>query len=65
MIPHPVQCFSMLRMLDEILVKNLKGVLAEIQTGEGKSFIIAVIAIALAKKERKVDIVTSTLELAF
>ena len=65
MIPHPVQCFSMLRMLDEILVKNHKGVLAEIQTGEGKSFIIAVIAIVLAKKERKVDIVTTTLELAF
>ena len=65
MIPHPVQCFSMLRMLDEILDNNNNGALAEIQTGEGKSFIIAVISIALAKKGRKVDIVTSTLELAF
>ena len=65
-IPHPVQCFSMLRLLDEILNNNnTKGVLAEIQTGEGKSYIIAVVAIALALKGRKVDIVTSTLELAF
>ena len=56
----------MLRLLDEILNNNnTKGVLAEIQTGEGKSYIIAVVAIALALKGRKVDIVTSTLELAF
>ena len=64
--PHQVQCFAILKILDKILRNdNKKGVLAEIQTGEGKSFIIAVVAIALANKGKKIDIVTTTLELAF
>ena len=32
--PHPVQCFAMIRLLNEILYS--KGTLAEIQTEEGK-----------------------------
>lgn len=61
--PHPVQCFAMIRLLDEILYS--KGALAEIQTGEGKSYIISVVAIALVLYHRIVDIVTTNLELAF
>ena len=61
--PHPVQCFSMLRLIHEITIG--KGALAQIATGEGKSFIIAVVAIVLVKMGRIVDIVTSNLELAF
>lgn len=70
MSPHPVQCFAMLRLIFETLYNkvlyNKKGVLAQISTGEGKSYIIAVVAIIFASKfGRKVDIVTSNLELAF
>ena len=61
--PHPVQCFSMLRLIHEITIG--KGALAQIATGEGKSYIIAVVAIVLVKMGRIVDIVTSNLELAF
>ena len=61
--PHPVQCFSMLRLIHEIIIG--KGALAQIATGEGKSYIIAVVAIVLIKMGRIVDIVTSNLELAF
>ena len=67
-IPHPVQCYAMIRLLNEILNPNLnsKGALAEIQTGEGKSYIVSVVAIALALQYKKtVDIVTPNLELAF
>ena len=61
--PHPVQCFAMLRLIHEITIG--KGALAQIATGEGKSYIIAVVAIVLVKMGRIVDIVTSNLELAF
>ena len=57
--PHPVQCFAMIRLLNEILYS--KGALAEIQTGEGKSYIISVVAIALVQYHRTVDIVTPNL----
>ena len=66
--PHPVQCFAMIRLLNEILNSNAnsKGALAEIQTGEGKSYIVSVVAIALVFQYKKtVDIVTPNLELAF
>ena len=63
MNPHPVQCFAMLRLVNEIL--NSKGALAEIQTGEGKSYVISVVAIALVLYKKNVDIVTPNLELAF
>ena len=64
MSPHPVQCFSILRLINEIL--NSKGTLSQISTGEGKSYIISVVAIVFVLHfKRVVDIVTSNLELAF
>ena len=51
MIPHPIQCITILRIYDEILNAKKKGAIAEVKTGEGKSFIIAVIAIVLQKME--------------
>ena len=62
MIPHPVQLITIIRICDEIL--NGKGAIAQVKTGEGKSFIISVIAIVLVLHGRKIDIVTSNLELA-
>ena len=62
MKPHPVQLITIIRICDEIL--NGKGAIAQVKTGEGKSFIIAVIAIVLALHNRIIDIVTSNLELA-
>ena len=64
MIPHPIQCITILRIYDEILNAKKKGAIAEVKTGEGKSFIIAVIAIVLQKHGRIIDVVTSNLELA-
>ena len=61
MIPHPVQCITILRICDEIL--NGRGAIAQVKTGEGKSFIISVIAIVLVLHGRLVDVVTSNLEL--
>ena len=64
MSPHPVQCLSILRLINEIL--NGRGTLAQISTGEGKSYIISVVAIIFVIQfKRVVDIVTSNLELAF
>ena len=64
--PHPVQCLTVLRLCDSLLNNNSnKGAIAEVKTGEGKSYIIAVIAIVLAKfYGKKIDVVTSTVELA-
>ena len=70
--PHPVQCLTILRLVDEILNPELgldgkpktKGSIGEVKTGEGKSFIIAVVAILLTCYGRKIDIVTSNIELA-
>ena len=62
MIPHPVQCITIIRICDEIL--NGRGAIAQVKTGEGKSFIISVIAIVLVLHGRLVDVVTSNLELA-
>ena len=64
MIPHPVQCITILRICDEILNSGKKGAIAEVKTGEGKSFIISVIAIVLKMHGRIIDVVTSNLELA-
>ena len=63
MSPHPVQCFSILRLVHELFTN--KGTLAEISTGEGKSYIISVVSIILVRFGRIVDIVTTNLELAF
>ena len=62
MIPHLVQLIRIIRIYDEIL--NGKGAIAQVKTGEGKSFIISLIAIVLVLHGRKIDIVTSNLELA-
>jgi preprotein translocase subunit SecA len=62
MIPHPIQLIRIIRICDEIL--NGKGAIAQVKTGEGKSFIISVIAIILVLHGRKIDIITSNLELA-
>ena len=43
----------MIRLLNEILNSNSKGALAEIQTGEGKSYIVSVVAIALVIEYKK------------
>jgi preprotein translocase subunit SecA len=64
MCPHPVQVLSVLRLADEILNVPKKGAIAEIKTGEGKSFIIAALSILLVKCARKIDISTSNMELA-
>ncbi len=60
--PYATQVMIVLRLSDEIL--NGKNTIAEVKTGEGKSFIIAVLALVLSKYGHKVDIVTSTEELA-
>lgn len=62
MIPHPVQVITIIRICDEIL--HGRGAIAQVKTGEGKSFIISVIAIVLVLHGRLVDVVTSNLELA-
>ena len=60
--PYTVQILTVLRLADEIL--NGKGAVAQVKTGEGKSFIIAVLSIVLALKGRTIDVITSTTELA-
>ena len=60
--PYPVQCLTILRLANEIL--HSKGSIAEVKTGEGKTFIISVLAILLAQYGKTLDIVTSTTELA-
>ena len=72
MIPHPVQCFTIVKMIDDVLNpktddkgNKTRGSIGEVKTGEGKSFIIAVVAIVLAGcYGRKIDVVTSNIELA-
>ena len=66
-MPHIVQILSILRLADSIINKKglTKGAIAEIKTGEGKSYIISILAILLVKYyKKKIDIVTSTVELA-
>ena len=62
MVPYPVQCLTVLRLADEIL--HSKSSIAEVKTGEGKTFIISVLAILLTQYGKKLDVVTSTTELA-
>ncbi|MCL2311672.1 MAG: hypothetical protein FWC41_04160, partial [Firmicutes bacterium] len=64
-IPYPVQVLTVLRLADEILNNHSnKGTVAEVKAGEGKTFIIATLSIVLAQFGHKIDIVTSTTELA-
>lgn len=62
MVPYPVQCLTVLRLADEIL--HSKGSISEVKTGEGKTFIISALAILLAQYGKKLDVITSTTELA-
>jgi hypothetical protein len=64
LLPHPVQVLSVLRLADEVLNGTARGAIAQIETGEGKSFIIAALSILLVLCGRKVDISTSNMELA-
>ena len=43
---------------------NSKGSIGEIKTGEGKSFIVSTLAILLCQFNKKIDIITSNIELA-
>ena len=56
------QLITIIKICDEIL--NGKGAIEQVKTGEGKSFIISVIAIVLALHNKLIDVVTLNLELA-
>jgi DNA replication protein DnaC len=58
------QLISCLLMLNSFENSQRKGRLFQISTGEGKSTIICAVAIVLALKGHKVDIVTTTSILA-
>jgi galactitol-specific phosphotransferase system IIB component len=60
--PYPVQLISILVLLS--YPKEMKGRLAQIRTGEGKSLIIAILAAYHALQKKTVDIITSTSPLA-
>lgn len=62
--PRPVQLLAILRLANAALNSDNKGSIGEIKTGEGKSFIVSTLAILLCKYGKKVDIVTSNIELA-
>lgn len=62
MTPRPTQITALLLFIDSI--QNGKGRLANISTGEGKSFITVMTAIVLALRNERVDIVTSNEVLA-
>ena len=62
--PRPVQLLAILRLANSALNSNGKGSIGEIKTGEGKSFIVSTLAILLCQYDKKVDIITSNIELA-
>ncbi|MDR0738775.1 MAG: starch-binding protein [Oscillospiraceae bacterium] len=62
--PKIVQALTVIRVVDEILNSEDKGAIAQVKTGEGKTFIISIVSAVLVKFGRKVDIVTTTAELA-
>ena len=73
--PRVVQLYCVLRLAYQIQfgstklkdgTRNHSEAIAEVQTGEGKSLVIALTALLLASKpyKRKVDIITSNIELA-
>ena len=63
-MPRPVQILAILRLADSIFNNNCKGSIGEIKTGEGKSFIVSTLAILLCLYDKKIDIITSNIELA-
>ena len=62
--PRPVQILAILRLADSIFNNDKKGSIGEIKTGEGKSFIVSTLAILLCQYNKKIDIITSNIELA-
>ena len=62
--PRPVQILAILRLADSVFNSKGKGSIKEIKTGEGKSFIVSTLAIVLCQFNKKIDIVTSNIELA-
>ena len=62
--PRPIQLLAILRLANSALNSNGKGSIGEIKTGEGKSFIVSTLAILLCQYGKKVDIITSNIELA-
>ena len=63
-MPRPVQILAILRLADSVFNNNDKGSIGEIKTGEGKSFIVSTLAILLCQFDKKIDIITSNIELA-
>jgi preprotein translocase subunit SecA len=60
--PYPTQLFTVLALLQPATVS--KGAIAQVLTGEGKSLIITLAALALAMQKRRVDIISSSPYLA-
>lgn len=59
---RPIQVLTVLLALESR--RSQQGRLMQMQTGEGKTFVVAAIAVAESLKGVKVDIVTSSSELA-
>ena len=62
--PYLIQCLSVSLFLLQNRKSEFKGKLAQIKTGEGKSLIIAMLALANALTGNFVDVITSTHYLA-
>ncbi len=60
--PYHVQILAVLGILAS--KENFKGCLAQIKTGEGKSTVIALLALILAYQDKCIDVITSTEYLA-
>jgi hypothetical protein len=56
--------FAMIRTVGAIVRREGRGAIGHVRTGEGKSYITTVCAIALVQRRRKVDIITSNSALA-
>jgi preprotein translocase subunit SecA len=54
-IPKATQIISLL-----LTISNQQGVILEVKTGEGKTMIIAMVALYYALLNKKVDIITSS-----
>jgi preprotein translocase subunit SecA/ankyrin repeat protein len=65
-VPYMVQCLSVCALMFHFVTDrpNLKGRIAQVATGEGKSIIVATFALATALMGYFVDVITSTQYLA-
>lgn len=63
-VPRTVQLLVILRLADNILNDSKShGAISEIKTGEGKSLIVTILSIILVQFNRKVDVISSNMEL--